>query len=491
MELEETGTAAFSHVDVLALLGIKIVEKRNEFVEAHTGTTALAEFQAAPTIKGLARDLARVAAYASENPESARSQWLNRLVMTRDANGDETDRPLVVGIKFGGRRLETNGVEDIGVGYTGVVEGYGRINIEPLFTVGIDYIHQTPSGVLDGTRVFYGVLFAPKRARDSFKFVPFDLADPKWIERWNGIIDQGKALGTKHGQWQRIEPLSTNIGKPGQCHLELTPIFWDERQFPKRVRGRVVLKDGSPVMETECRIATRFMKVVILHPNSQQIPLVEVQDAEGNVKNVFAPGSYVFSYVERENSIVVMLRGRPGEVSLEGSFVTIDEVGETMQPFEVLGIAIERFEFQKARQDVGRWLAMPLNKANPLFMRAIELGLVIEGQPHNVVLPALQAFAAEALNRANLAYNQAFDNTLENLRKFDAPTIEVLLAGNRLDRVARKLNPDDAAVAWLNDHFETGQYDHGNKFHRALREELLRSVAKRARYVDPPLTPST
>ncbi len=473
-------TTQFGVEDVIERLGVQVLTKGETEDAAAKTSTALAAFRAAPTIKAIGRDLARVAATTSDNPEGARRRWLDRLVMTRDHDGRTTDMPRIVGASFEGQRQVVDGVEDIGIGTTVNVDDLGRIEIQPLFTVlppSLAYIAASQDGTLIPTRRFYGVLFAPKSEKGAFKFVPLELADPMLIARWNGIIDQGIELGTSHKDWPRIEAVETTIGKAGQRLLELTPKYMVEKKFPRRRRGEIVKdRDNKPIMDSEWRIATRFLKAVVLHTKSQNLP--------PSTAGTQPFDTLVFSYVERENSILVMLRGRPGEVDTSTAIATIEEVGEHMNPFDVLATTVERFDAIKARAFVDRCLATAIDNANPLYVKAIELGLVIEGQTNTVICPQLRTLADEALRKAKSLWDEALKATWEALKRYDLPSIEVCLAGRKLAEVKTGLNqPEDAVALWITSHI-TGEFSWKSPFFRELRIWALNAAAKRADYRD-------
>lgn len=476
-------TSSFSVDDVIERLGVQVLSTADEAEVATKTSTALAAFRAAPTIKAIGRDLARVAAFTSDNHEGARKRWLERLVMKTDADGRVTDMPLIVTVAFNGERRTVNGVVDIGVGAELDIEGMGRVSVQPLFTVGIGYIGANREGTLIPLRMFTGVLFAPKDGKGVFKFVPIELADPMLIARWNSIVEQGEKLGTVHKDWPKIEAIQTSIGKPGQCLSELVPSYLVEKQF-ERVIGYG--KRARTVKVTETRIATRFLKTVILH-NRSQIPPVEA--IEANVVAIEAGAAptekFVFAVVERENSLVVTLRGRPGEAFVTDAATTIEEVGEQMNPFDVLDTSVERFEAGKAQEFVGRCISMPINDNNPLYRKAMELGLVIHGQPLAVIGPQLSTLAGEALKKARNLWDEALKATWNDLKRFDLPKIEDCLDGKKLEEVKRQLNqPEDVVANWITSHIQ-GEYTHRSPFFRTLRVWVFNAIAKKAGYSDP------
>jgi hypothetical protein len=481
-------TTSFDVDDVIERLGVTVLTE-SEVAQATVSThTALAEFRAAPTIKAIGRDLARVAATTSDSPEGARKRWLDRLVMTRNTQGQMTDMPLIVGVAFQGQRQIVDGVEDIGVGVTMDVSGLRRINIQPLFTVlpaGVAYIAKSPTDeTLIPTRRFYGVLFAPKSKTGAYKFVPLEFADPMLIHRWNDIIEQGENLGSVHKNWPKITSIENTIGKPCQRLLELTPKYMVEKKFPRRRQGEVVKdENGRAIMDSEWRIATRFLKVVVLHPNSQNIP----QNTSGNTPF----GKFIFSYVERENSILVMLCGRPGEVDTSSVIATIAEIGEQMNPFNVLDTTVEHFEAAKAKSFVDQCLKMRIRDDNLLYRKAVELGLVIPGQHNMVIRAQLSVLADEAIHRAEFLWNEAMEATWNRLRRFSIPTIKECLNGATLAQIKTCLNPEDVAAAWISSHI-TGEFSWRSPFFRTLREKVLNAAAERIGYHDPePEAPKT
>ncbi len=465
----------FGVEDVISHLGVQVVsEERARELADQASSTAMVQWRAAPTLTAIGNDLDRVASTTSGggNRENARRRWHDRRVMTM-RGGEKTTIPLIVGISFAGIKRMINGREDIVVSQTIEVEGLGEIEVTPLFTAGIDYVAVSDGGLIVPTRVFYGVLYEPTKQREEFKFVPLECADLAFRMRWNDMIDQATTLGTIHKDWPKIDLTETNIGRPGLRVMSFSPRYLLNREFPKMRGGKRIGTDTISVIDT------RLGKQVILDVRSQDLPVVDEQAA-------YPFGELVFRFTEHENSIVVTLLGRAGEVELDTTSMDLSDIVFETNPFETLNLPIERYDSAKARRYVKDCLAMEPDDHNPLYKRAAELQLIPPGLPRASIVAQLRALVEDALERADFLYNEAFDATLAALRLYDPPSIEDMLAGNLLDRVLRKLNPSDAAALWITSHIE-GEYNNASTFHRALREALLKGAAKRASYTDPPI----
>ncbi|MBI5370199.1 hypothetical protein HZA85_03365 [Candidatus Uhrbacteria bacterium] len=464
----QSDTGAFGTDDVIERLGVRVLE---EGESPASGTTALVQFRAAPTLKAIGRDLARVAATTSMgNREGARRRWLDRMVMVSGPDGKPSDVPLFVSVTFTGKLVTVKGVQDVGVSAEMELPGLGRVEIQPLFTVGIEYV-AVKEGVLVPTRSFTGALFAPKSGKGPGKFVPIDLADPQLIARWNGIVEQGKALNTDHGKWPTIPVLETKIGRPGQMIIPFAPRYQVKETFNERGR------DGKERQKSIWVIGTRFGKKVILESRSQAPAVIDASSAKPF-------GDLEFVVREGENSLIVVLRGRPGQTPLPESMATIEQASDGVDPFAVLNLDVMRYEPGRAHTFVERCMQLPLNSANPLYKSAINLGLIVAGQSTAVVSNQLQALADEAQRKAREFWDAAMKATWEAFRVYTLPEIGDCLQGKPLGQVIDRLNPEDAAAAWITSHVE-GEYSHTSPFHRVLRERVLRAVARKAGYRDP------
>lgn len=486
--------SAFTVEDLIQRLGYTVVDAQSQEASPHP-TVALAEHRATPTIKAIGYDLARVAAFTSQNPEGARKRWRDRLVMRRDAQGNATDVPWFIGVVFTGSKATIEGIEDIGIAAFTYVEGLGQIEIQPLFTVGFDYeLYLNADGTYVSRRAFSGCLFAPIKPHDKvYKFVPLELADRLLVERYNLIVQQGKQLGTIHGDWPTITPVESKIHRPGSDTMMFAPTRFQRKTWSSEVRGRKTNHE-------DIRIGTHFRKVVILDRKSQEIPRAAIQsnvDAwneynagqiDAKTRNT-AQQRFVFRYIEREGSILVSLMGREGEVVEEPTF-TFDDVPDTSNPFEILATTVEEFSPGVTRTFIETCMRLPLNKGNPLYLQALALGLVIKGQPRAVVRHALGSLATTAFEKTQKLWLEALNETWQELKRFTLPILtECLPMGLTLAQAQQaRIRRDDAIGVWITNHI-VGEFNRRSPFHLEIRRRLITEAAKRQQWQDPTETP--
>ncbi len=485
MELQVQENATRSNVtvqDILMQLGADVTdEKETKPISSTTSTTSMVVFRSAPTVKALGVDLVRLAATTADNPESARRHWEDRQIMVFDAQGKPTRMPLIITVTFSGANVISRELPDIGISANETLEGLGHIEIRPLFVTEVPYIKPSEQGqYYIGIREFIGGLFAPKRQGDAYRFVPLDFADPALLQRWNLIVEEGRRNKTIHGNWPLLTPAEISIGKPRKHVMTFAPVCRQSRPY-------TVFRRRGPVREEWNQIGVYFGKSVLLHPKSQQVPEADIlENISALDKGKSHPDAlFVFSVIERENAIEVFLLGRPGEVNLAPA-MTIQEQDISYNPFDVLNTTVERFESQRVEKAVGAWLGLPINADNPLYTRAVELGLVVEGQARSAIRSQLTALANDAYTKAKELWIEALEETWKQFQRMSFPDLNASLAGKTLEDAIKTLNAVDVAAAWITSHI-SGEYIHRSPFYRTLRERLLREMAKRCGY-DPSVT---
>lgn len=475
MAQASSNAAAIGVQDVVVRLGLEVKSSGEVQQPAGaTGSTALTEFSDAPTLRAIAYDLDRVAASTAEDPEGARADWARRRVNELNADGNRTDKPRIIGVVFTGTRKEIQGVEDRGIAAFIDLPGLGRVEVQPLFTAvsGLEYVRESEDDLLVGNRAYYGTVYVPKGDKGPFKFVPVEFADPRLIERWNGLVDLGAQTGTIHGSWPKIQPVDLGLGRVRRLHH--APLYRIERSYTDKVRGR-------ERKHTVVTVGSWCGKAMQMHPKSQAVPpelIEENQKAWKEGKE--PPHTFEFQLVERYGSIELMLLGRAGEDRPQ--VVLIQAGAEMIDPFGILGISMGRFEPDKAKRQLEAWKTLPVDR-NPLRERAIEIGRIVEGMSRVAIRPQLEELGREAVNRATELWLDAVNGAWDILQRgnpADLPTLEACLAGGELKAVREGFNRDDAAAAWLSSRL-SDPYNHAVTAHRELRRRLLDEIERRAR----------
>lgn len=476
MATASSSAAAIGVSDVVVRLGLD-VRASEEAVKATPSTsTALTEFSDAPTLRAIAYDLDRVAASTSDDPVGARTDWARRRVNELDADGNRTDKPRIVGVVFTGTRKETQGVEDRGIAAFIDLPGFGNVEVLPLFVAvsGITYVVENQDGLLIGDRAYYGTVYAPKSGKkdDPFKFVPVQFADAKLIERWNGLVDLGKQTGTIHGNWPKIERVDLGLGRMRRLHH--APLYHLEHEYTDQVRGRAHKRKVAT-------IGSWCGKAMQMHPKSQAVPAELIKENQAAWKKGQEP-PHIFEFVmtERYGSILLVLLGRAGEPRPQTVDITAGV--EMIDPFDILGVSMERFEPAKAKRQLDAWKTLPVDR-HPLREKAVEIGRIVEGMSRAAIRPQLEELGREAVGRATELWIDAVDGAWQTLRRgnpADLPSLEACLAGEEFKKVREGLNRDDAAAAWLTSRL-SDRYNHGITAHRELRKRLLDEIERRAR----------
>lgn len=473
MATASSNAAAIGVQDVVVRLGLDV--KTSEEVKATPSTSkALTAFSDAPTLRAIAYDLDRVAASTSDNPVGARADWARRRVNELDTNGSRTDKPRIIGVGFTGTRKEIQGVEDRGIAAFIELPGIGKVEIQPLFVAisGLQYVVENEDGLLTADRIFYGTVYAPKGDKGPFKFVPVEFADPKLIERWNGLVDLGVQTGTIHQSWPKIQHVNLGLGRVRRLHH--APLYLIERNYTDKVRGRE-RKHTVVIIGSWCG------KAMQMHEKSQAVPPERIEENQKAWKKGEEPlHTFEFQLFERYGSVELVLLGRASEDRPQ--VIDITTGAEMIDPFDILGISMERFEPDKARRQLEAWKTLSVDR-HPLREKATEIGRIVEGMSRAAIRPQLEELGREAVARATELWQDAVDGAWEILQRgnpADLPTLEACLAGGKFEEVRERLNRDDAAAAWLSGRL-SDRYNHAVTAHRELRRRLIGEIERRAR----------
>lgn len=455
-------SSIFSVQDLLVRLGAQVARTSGS-------RTALVAINEDLVLRGLGMDADRVAALGSDDPERARKGWSKRRVNLKDSAGRETDIARVVQIRFqGSERL--GGVPDIGISAIADISDLGRVEIMPRYVLGIPYIQRAKGGLFEGTRPFVGVLYAPMKAKQAYRFVPFDLLDQVYITAWNQLVERGKSQGNKYGSFAAVEKLEVvPVGKI--VKIKVAPAEKEMKKFDRTFRGHTR-------QVKEMHYGTLFGKTLVGAPRSQQIPNSLVR---ANVKQV-EDGKDRTNFVEvqafeRDGSILIFVGG-------DDAFLTIDEVEESTTPFDALDMPPEHFSPQRAHQHIGEWLKRPLDERNVLFQKGLQYGLINPAQARSDIRATLEAFFKQQVRRAETMMDEALSITIDLLNDREPPSITECLSGKTLGVTLEQLTENDVAAAWITAQLEVGcRYSHAVPFFRELRKRVLKAAAA---FADPP-----
>lgn len=461
-------SALFSLDDLAARLGARVTP------EARRSSTALAAFQGDLVLRGLGTEADRVASLGSENPERARRGWARRRVNFKDASGNDTGIPRPFKVRFTG--IPRAGV-DVGISVSGEVSGLGYIEISPRYVLGIPYI-RLEKGMYVGTRDFVGFLYEPTGKGKPYSFLCLDLLDPVFLTGWNHLVGHEP----KFSSFPKVEHLDTHVGRT--VHITIRPTAQDPRTYDREkvfwVKGE--RKTKSYKVE-EVHHGTHLGKTLVRMNRSQAIPQ---ELLERNIQKVIDGkplGSLETLEVqafEMDGSIRILVTGS------KDSLFEIDEIQESVTPFDALDIPPERFSPMRAEKYVKEWLGRPLNEDHVLLQRALQYGIVNEAQEHSAILATLRTFFMDQITRASALVDELFDKCMGVFEKRELPAIEACLAGRTLAETLEGFTPEDVTAAWITSQLETGdRYRHEFPFFRKLRQLVLRATAKKAGYKDP------
>ncbi len=432
----------------------------------------------------------------SEDKMTPRQIACNRMRQRLVVN-KKTGVAIIRAVQFSAKEFRKNGqLMDIALEAQVELPEIGLVDVTPLVLLGINYIKRDDSGIFTSEGPFLCIFFRPLHGKNVYKALPLELCDPKLIAQWNDLVDR-----VPHKKWPKITHVKNTLRSPGGRFLSFTPRCFELMKYPDKqvtVRdrdGKKCFRNGKPMMKMVKNefhiIGHLFGQMLKLSPTSQ-LPF----------ENVFEKGKQVFeddgSEVKKpitdklvwrvklgEGSLELTLLGRAGQVNLSENRLNDEEIRYEMNPFNALGVTARTVDLLTIERSARALLNRPFDKNNPLFLEAVNLTFVVEGDTHVRMRSQMEQLLNMALDQLFRHMKEAHKFVMLSLGKaLRWPTIEEALNGRRLAAVKRSLNqPEDAVAKWIGTNLE--EFDPSCPFHMQVRNEVLDKIAQKARYTDP------
>ncbi|MCX6714835.1 MAG: hypothetical protein NTX72_03400 [Candidatus Uhrbacteria bacterium] len=473
---------------LLADLGMNI-----PIVDETTGTssntgTALAMPQknaAAKRVIDEGVDMASIV-YADLPPEVARSRMRERLV--------EVGEMVIFPIDFTAGVVEKeDGSPDLKIYATMNIPGVGHVEVQPLITLGVNYIGQTKEGKFRTLQTFQCLVFRPrfvdpkKPKENPYKAFPINFLSPSVLDTWNFIATQMPSLN-----WPTIDHIPNTLRKAGTRTLTFAPRCLKTLSFTndKRVKrkGQWV---NEPVTDSFRIVGYLFGQMLKLHALSDE-PVTPALDADGKQREN-KEGYQLVELDRREYVWSVKL----GEGSLELSLidlaenykgdarVPIVEVRNEMDPFAVLGTTPLKMDINTVGDLTRAWVMRVYDETNPLYVYARDAGLVNIQDSQETMRPIIEDLGRTAVEKGIEDMKATYAEVTSRLSTAsDKPSIEEVLNGRLLKAILFRMNKDDAAATWIDSKIE-GSFDPKSPFHMAVRRYVIEMIATKANYKDP------
>lgn len=469
---------------LLADLGMNI-----PIVDDTTGTssntgTALAMPQknsAAKRVIDEGVDMASIV-YADLHPEEARRRMRERLV--------EVGEMVIFPIDFTAGVVEKeDGSTDLKIYATMNIPGVGHVEVQPLITLGVNYIGQTKEGKFRTLQTFQCLVFRPKFVdpkkpkENPYKAFPINFLSLSVLDTWNFIATQMPSLN-----WPTIDHIPNTLRKAGTRTLTFAPRCLKTLEFTntKRVKHK-----GKPVKDSFRIVGYLFGQMLKLHELSDE-PVTPALDANGKQREN-KEGDLLVELDRREYVWSVKL----GEGSLELSLVDlaenykgdarvpIVEVRNEMDPFAVLGTTPLKMDINTVGDLTHAWVMRPYDDTNPLYVYARDTGLVNTQDSQETKRAIIEDLGRTAVEKGIEEMKATYAEVTSRLTTAsDKPSIEDVLMGRLLKVILFRMNKDDAAAVWIDSKIE-GNFDPKSPFHMAIRRYVIELIAHNANYKDP------
>lgn len=413
-----------------------------------------------PGVNRMQADLVDLAALTDPDPdrEAARDRKRARLVR------NENKRSIHFATIEFEPEVQANGDIHAVAWYSHIPNEPKVKKVVPYYYTGPEFLKPIGSGKYISGGTFQCVLFSPETKNGPYKALPLGMADPKTLRTLNEIATRRNALPAfKNDQWPIINIIEHELRRPGVRRVRFIPRFDLHADLQSGCKKRQLL--GS-----------HYGQKVYLAPKAT----VPEPDEKDGVKGFFEKHLFRVKKL-KENYIEVVWLGKVGDVLIEDR-ISIEDVQNEMNPFVVLNTTPMLVDWKTIDQTTRKWVNgnRPYDQKNPLYLAAIDLGLVHATDDAILKRAHLEQLWKEAVRLVRLEMIEAAK--LAHKKLTIAPkkpsVAEIMGDETRIETLLLYLNePEDAAANWIGQAFDK-PFDPKSPFLMHLRAWLINTVVK-------------
>lgn len=507
---------------IMAALGVRIPTDSGSGTNANpAGTTAMAVASTAGTFMAMLADATVLAARTSypdefrKNDPRAEEASVRRMRSRLVMSAEDPSRPHVAEVAFYGRPGHTrhftvfaqDGKAVAGqfpyVELVGMTMLPGRSGRNEEAEVRAHQIRDGLGGFIpvvqvagDGTVQPAGkhtcIFFHPeekkgkggKKHTDPMRAMPLGLVHKYLVDRWNEIGDRARAQGASQNFF-RIEPIpnalhgsvSILFARPlGQPWI---PMFKDERRLEKAL-------EAGTLPEPDYSIAGIVFGKTLVPARRTQLPTIHQLDAATGCVEC------VWRVEESENSLTITYVGERGKV---GDMQTRVQNVDAMEfdPFAILGLNPSTTSPGGMIVDRAQWLLrQPLDRNNPLYLGALEHGMVMPDDEETPTRNSMRLMAEMAKVRIERALEDLADQIIGRLTMYKdgRPELSEVLketTPEALKAAVRMKSGTCQLAAWIGQQIaEDNAFNWSSWLQKKVRREVLIAMAKTEGINKPP-----